>query len=299
MKSLSIKLGFLILLIVANIALFFGIKGDYSLSYEPDRFSVKTNLEKISIINNAENISLGNANDGWILNESFDVDPSILTLFQRIMSNVQVRRPVEVVESDNVIKVELYGLEENINFKVWGNETKTKTYFSDESGVYEMEIPGYRDYLAGIFELKMNQWRNREIFSGNWRTIQKLEIIQESTLSIRFDDNFYLVDGIAALDSNSIVDYLNQYEHLQVNEIVTQDQIPTLDEIIQEAPLATIVIESIDYNSEKKIIVYPKKDDQPYHVIRTENDLTAVVDARRITNLLVSPSYFQFKAKTE
>ncbi|MEQ8239576.1 MAG: hypothetical protein RIA69_10210 [Cyclobacteriaceae bacterium] len=301
MKKNQIKAAILIVLIAGNILLFFGLGNKYELSYDPERFSPEVNapLASFKISGNQSDVNLENKDDAWILNSVYKADQQLVALFQRIVNSVKVRRPVTLEEGTEKVKVVLKTTDELIEFDVWGNSTKTKTFFSDESGVYEMEIPGYRDYLGAIFELKPNQWRDREIFNGNWRTIQKLSIKNKMPVKIEFNDNFYLVEGISEIDSSKVVAYLNLFEHFQVNEIVSEEQIPSLKSILESEPLAKLVIESIDYSSPKEITIYPSIENQPYHVIRTESDLTAVVDADRISELIVPPSYFRFKPKTK
>jgi ribosomal protein S13 len=301
MKKNQIKTAILVLLIAGNIILFFGFGNKYELSYDPERFSPEANAPLVSfkIGSNQGEVILKNEEDAWTLNSIYKADQQLVALFQRIVNSVTVRRPVTLEEGTAKVKVALNTEDEVIEFEVWGNATKTKTFFSDESGVYEMEIPGYRDYLGAIFELKPNQWRDREIFNGNWRTIQKLSVQSNEPVKIAFSNDFYLVEGINEIDSSKVVAYLNLYEHFQVNEIVSEEQIPSLKSILESEPLAKLVIESIDYSSPKEMTIYSRVENQPYHVIKTESDLTAVVDADRISELLVAPSYFRFKPKTK
>jgi hypothetical protein len=301
MKKNQIRIVVLLVLIIGNVALYLSLGSNYELSYDPERFNPTSNAALVSfkLSNEEGDVILENEEEGWRLNNLYTADGQLVSLFQRIVNNVKVRRPVEVEEDLKKIRVELKTADQIIEFEVWGNATKTKTYFSDEAGVFEVEIPGYRDYLGAIFELKPNQWRNREIFNGNWRTIQKLSIINETPVNIRFSDSFYLIEGIDEIDSTGVVNYLNLFEHFQVNEIITEQQISTLKSILDSKPIARLVIESIDYSSPKEIIIYPRVANQQYHVVRTESDLIAVVDAKRISELIVSPSYFRFKQETK
>ena len=60
----------------------------------------------------------------------------------------------------------------------------------DENQPMIVNIPGYESYVAGIFEIPTNDWRDRTIFSTNYRTLQKLEVqyaqFPEYNFSIEF-----------------------------------------------------------------------------------------------------------------
>ncbi len=38
-----------------------------------------------------------------------------------------------------------------------------------------MNIPGYRVYVSGIFELDESGWREKRVFAFNWQNFQKLD----------------------------------------------------------------------------------------------------------------------------
>lgn len=234
--------------------------------------------------------------DEWLMNDSYKVDRSLRSVLFLIMQRVQVKKPVDVVMSDGV-EVEIGG-EEPKSFTVSGNATKTRTYFSlkGKDEVYEVQIPGYKEYVGGIFELNTDQWKDRLILDESWRTIQQLTLdyhdADAEDVKISFDKDFFLVEGVSPIDSNLVVNYLNQFQYFQANEWVSEGRFKKYDSLSVKPPLATLTIESI--NDEVPIImeIYPKLPGERFYLMRTYDQSMMVIDERRMANILLRKNDF-------
>ena len=234
-KSNSILLVVAGLLLVSNLVLFLMRGSDKSLSFDADLYKIDNTeaIRSVRISGKEDTVLLENETEKWLLNNEYAVDEGLRRLLFSILQNVKVMKPVSLAPEDS-LDVFIQG-EKELHFKVFGNLTKTKTYFHDLSSgkSYEVAIPGYSDYVGGIFELSANQWRDRVIMDENWRTIKSflLQYKTDNTADVflEFDDTFFNVNGVSTMDSSFVVDYLNQFRSFEVNEIISAPKFPKYD----------------------------------------------------------------------
>ena len=216
-----------------------------------------------------------------------------------ILQNVKVMKPVSLAPEDS-LDVFIQG-EKELHFKVFGNLTKTKTYFHDLSSgkSYEVAIPGYSDYVGGIFELSANQWRDRVIMDENWRTIKSflLQYKTDNTADVflEFDDTFFNVNGVSTMDSSFVVDYLNQFRSFEVNEIISAPKFPKYDSLSTTTPLAEIKISTINQPEPITLKVFPSIENQPFNLIVDDSGELMIIDRHRLAQILVNQVDFQAK----
>ena len=142
----------------------------------------------------------------------------------------------------------------------------------------------------------MDQWRNRTVFDGSWRTIQELNLTSKGQeLTIKFNSQFFEVVGVSEIDSSGVVDYLNQFQLLQANEMISIGRFPDLDSLKTTIPVAILTIDDIKNSGETVFRIYPNLSGQSYQLV-TKNDKTLMVfDRKRIQSLLKFNE--DFKAK--
>ncbi|MEQ8473822.1 MAG: hypothetical protein RIC35_21680 [Marinoscillum sp.] len=264
------------------------------VSFDEDKFVVNdtTNIFSIQIGDN----ELKKLDGEWIVNDTYPVDQSLKRVLFLIMQRVQVKKPVDV-ELTNAIEVKIAG-EDPLSFTVSGNPTKTKTYFSLEGKdeVYEVEIPGYKEYVGGIFELNADQWRDRLVMNESWRTIQVLTLDymdpEIDDVKITFDKDFFLVEDISPIDSNLVVNYLNQFQYFQANEWVSKGRFPKYDSLSVKPPLATLTIESINDEVPYILEIFPKMPGERFFLVKLYDQSMLVIDDRRMVNILLRKNDF-------
>lgn len=289
-------LGVFVLLLISN--LIFLLVGGKStgVSFDEQKFAL-TDTAGVSSIQLNE-VKLSRSPQGqWLVNEEYAVDPNLDRLLFSIMNRVRVQKPVDVPQEEGV-KVQITG-DHPMTFHVWGNPTKTRTYFSmdDEDEVYQVQIPGYNEYVGGIFELKGDQWRDRLVLNESWRTVQKLELDYsdeaKSDLNIRFDKDFFLVDGVQRLDSNAVVDYLNQFQFFQANEWISKGRFAQYDSLSTKPVLAKLIIESINYDLPIMLEIYPQLPGDRIYLVMTYDESMFVVDDQRMSQILLEKKDFE------
>ncbi len=215
------------------------------------------------------------------------------------MKHVIVKRPVSVeVENGILVSLKLDG-QEDLDFEVSGNAMKTKSYFTKDGQTYEVEIPGYRDYLAGIFELKPNQWRDRVIFDGSWRTIQRLTLdyrdADQNDFEISFNETFFQVSDIQQMDSSSVVEYLNEFQNWKANERLGRGAFDKYDSLAATSPYAILSIESINYTNEQVFSIYAPLKNDGFVLVTNQSGEMMVFDRQRISRILLKKDDFKVR----
>ena len=204
-----VLLGISLLLIILNLWLFNLKPALVSVSFDPDLFMIRdtTQIEKFQFHSKILDHYFSRQ-EGWKLNNKFPSDPNLRKMLFTVSNRVKVSRALTGNEKEQLLKrneemgtsVTLTVDGDERSYSVVGNANKTKTYFIENQEVYQVDIPGYQDFLASIYELKRDQWRDRLVFNGNWRTIQNMEVIypekSDKNLLIRFKETFYEVDGL-------------------------------------------------------------------------------------------------------
>ena len=299
MKGKNKKLlGVFVLLLISNLIFLF-VRGKSSgVSFNEQKFALM-DTAGVSFIK-LNDIKLSRGPQGlWLVDEEYAVDPNLDRLLFSILNRVRVQKPVEVPQEEG-IKVEISG-DQPMTYHVWGNPTKTRTYFSLEGDdeVYQVQIPGYNEYVGGIFELKKDQWRDRLVLNESWRTIQNLQLDYldegKKDINIKFDKDFFLVEGVQQLDSNAVVEYLNQFQYFQANEWVSKGRFEQYDSLSTKPVLAKLNIESINYDLPIMLEIYPKLPGDRIYLVMTYDESMFVVDDRRMSQILLQNKDFEIE----
>lgn len=307
---LLVLLGFLIL---SSITL--GLIGTTTTNTieNKEQFTVQDTslVDQIKIISKEATIQLKKSESIWMLNDQYKAEQHIIKVLLSILKDMQVVRNVpktQEVMIKNQIKdrghlVEIYGHGKLIqSFYAVGNENKTVSYImnTDDSQPYIVNIPGYESYVAGIFEISSNDWRDRTILSTNWRTLQKLTIdysqFPEYNVAIKFDFNFLRIDGIHNLDTARMMSYIDEFNFLQTDRYLRKGQNTKYDSLLNTPKTVTIAIEDINADNSKTIDFYPLLSNDPMMLgyVR-QDDQIVLFEAKRIQDLFAVKSDFEAK----
>lgn len=298
MQKNKTRLLVLVVLLLANVGFMMFADSGAGVSFDENLFVVKdtAGISTVTIHQEQTSIKMHKQNGSWILNEQYAADEALVRVLLSILNRVQVKKPAEVTPQ-SPIDVEITG-DHPMSFSVWGNLTKTKTYFSRKGtdAAYEVVIPGYHEFVGGIFELHADQWRDRLVMNESWRTIQSLRLEYAGQaaedLIIRFEKDFYRVAHLSAIDSTAVIDYLNQFQYFEANEWISAGRLPVYDSLAKKPPLVTLKIESI--NSEFPVIldIYPHLEGDSFHLMTDRENAMLVVDRQRVLRLLKEPGDF-------
>ena len=302
-----VLLGISLLLIILNLWLFNLKPALVSVSFDPDLFMIRdtTQIEKFQFHSKILDHYFSRQ-EGWKINNKFPSDPNLRKMLFTVSKRVKVSRALTGNEKEQLLKrseemgtsVILTVDGDERSYSVVGNANKTKTYFIENQEVYQVDIPGYQDFLASIYELKRDQWRDRLVFNGNWRTIQKMEVIypekSDKNLLIRFKETFYEVDDLTQIDSSAVVAYLNQFEYMQANERISFGFSPAYDSLAQTPPEVIISLLDIKYKLPREIRIFPQLPGQNIRLIMDQDDELMVFESKRILPYFKSRLDFAF-----
>lgn len=191
----------------------------------------------------------------WQMNNQFDADPSMIQVLFATLEQAEPKRLLAAAMQDSIttmlrqqgVKVTLKSRgEQEALFFVGGNTQKTQAYFADENGLaYLVTIPGYRVYASGIFELREKDWKNKYVFSFNWRNFKKLETRfaekAADNFSVSLADNYFTVDELSSADTSKLNDYLDKVSLLKVEEYVDEAAVS----VTANSPVLSILVSDI------------------------------------------------------
>ena len=198
-------------------------------------------------------------NNRWRINEKWDADVQMIKVLFATLRQVEPRRPVPARMKDSVaqwldkggIRVTIFeGNQTKQEFLVGGNDIKTEAWFmkAGDEQPYLMMIPGYRVYVAGVFELPENGWRNKRIFDFNWRNFRSLTAAYSTDtrdgFEIEMKDRYFGIRNMGAVDTAKLNSYLDAMSLLFATRFVSPDQ-PGIDSVTMLLPTARIEIKDI------------------------------------------------------
>jgi hypothetical protein len=154
------------------------------------------------------------------------------------------------------------------NFKVAGNDTKTETFYEldGDNSPYWVTIPGYRVYVAAIFELSALDWRDKRIFNFNWQNFKRLTAtiheLDKESFAISFQDKFFGMEGNPKADTTKLNDYLDAVSLVQVKRYLPDGESPRYDSMLATRPYYTIEVSDIANRSYRLDLYPPAKQDE-------------------------------------
>lgn len=271
------------ILLITNLIFFFSGKKMSNLSFDAELFAVRDTSALTSI--KMGDILLAKK-EIWRVGQ-YPADLTFVDHLLNVLMRIRVNKLIGEMSTDGAMPIQI---NQEQSFYFSSNETKTKTYFILEGKGYEMEIPGFTDYLGGIFELKRDQWRDRLVYSGNWQTIRKLTLDyvdgNQNDFSIQFEKDFFKLEGVATIDTAAIIDYLNQFQYFQANERISKGRITSMDSLVKTRPLAVLHLDDIHIKSKITFTIYQQRREDSFHLMLDPNGEMIVVDASRVANIL-------------
>ncbi len=195
----------------------------------------------------------------WMVNDNHEADRQMITVLFATLKQAVAKRKVAATLGDslqkeinkNGIKVSCFEADQLVKeFWTEGNSQKNETYFQlEDEKPYVITIPGYRVYVAAIFELPTNDWRDKRVFNFNWQNFKTLESVFPSdtrqNFKVQFKDKFFGIDGITSVDTTKLNNYLDAISLLRAERILTTDQAKEYDSLIKQLPLLKITVQDI------------------------------------------------------
>jgi hypothetical protein len=234
----------------------------------PNRSDVDKTIFKIKDQNTIDKVVFESAKgrvelkfDGakWKVNSKYEADGQLVTVFFASVLQAEPKRKVTGAQQDSIknkiaiegIKVSLWeGEKMEKEYWVSGNDQKTETYFQlANDAPYFVTISGYRVYVASIFELSENEWRDKRVFNFNWQNFKSLKshLPQQTNqdFTISFANKLFGIEEVAVADTTKLSNYLESIFNLQADRILSQEEASTYDSLFANEPLLQIEIQDI------------------------------------------------------
>lgn len=225
---------------------------------DADLFQVEdlTLIDRVTFEKGDQQIELRFDGIRWKIDEE-QADQGLVDVLFATLKQAKPLRPVARTLQDTVqsflrsdgIKVSLFAeTKTELTFLAGGNSRKSQSYFQKENDpAYIMTIPGYRVYVSGIFELDKFGWKDKHVFQLNWRNFQGLESRSSGSskddFDVKFMDGFFSIDGMAAVDTTKLNDYLDAVSLLTVDEYALNQKMT--DSLLNLPPVLRILVSDV------------------------------------------------------
>ncbi len=284
----------IVILLVANLWLFFA--DSFQSTTDRANYFNAQDMESVSMIKfevDGQEVKLRRSAQGWTLNDSYKADQGFVNTLISVLERAEVGRTIENWSQEVMGEVEVeFDFNSRYRFQFASNATQTKSYFITNGIAKEVAVPGYRDNVVDLFDLHPDQWRDRLVFDGSWRTIQKVQVDYSNgspSFEIKFEDKFFLVNGKQPNDSTEVINYLNQFEYFQANEMMSNGRFPEFDSLSATQPIAIITLDDIKSEEQTVLTIFPQLNGQRYHLMVKNGEQKMVVDAGRVGVMLRKP----------
>ncbi|MBS1506638.1 MAG: DUF4340 domain-containing protein [Bacteroidetes bacterium] len=294
----------LVILIAASLVILLGNSGKKDAPVNKDLFLIE-NLERIDQVvleSPASKTELRFDGVKWRINGRYEADNQMIKVLFATLKQTTPKRLVAAHLQDSLRKeIESNGVKISCyeagalskEFRSLGNGAKTETYFSGEDKkVYVVNIPGYRVFIAAIFALPPNEWRNKQVFNFNWQNIKSLEVdLGDSRQSFKgsFNRKMFSIEGIAT-DTTKLDQFMDALLQLRAETILDSIQSKKYDSLTKQKPLMSIVLQDIA-NRSYPLQVFPMIKGSDF-VIGKVNDETILVNPFALQKIYRKRDYF-------
>lgn len=234
-KNIKLLIVLMATLSLTLLVYFTGLKSNDD--FEKKKFTLDQNTVITSVYISGKGVEnkLEYIGGQWEINSRYIIDDGMRDVFFSVLSQVEIRRPVPSIQKDslansltrNGLKVTISNNGEIVRvYYVGGDEDLFVTYFmmEGEDEVYIMMIPGYLSYIAGIYHVSENDWRDRFIWPVNWSRLKSMHLEFNKSASEALDfiylENFISVVGVEVMDTALVMNYLQDIAELQANSFI-------------------------------------------------------------------------------
>ena len=264
-KQLAVSL---VVMIIAIIAFWF-------FAFRESKIEVDENALVVPDLANVDRVEMGKITlkfDGikWMVNDQYPADRRSIQVLFGTVENVRPRRPVSEKQLGSVRKalqdhgtlVRFYSKDNLLKaYTVGGIPSKPEAWFQvGDADPVIVNIPGYRVYAAGVFEQTANDWRDKRVFSLNWRNFKSLTTTftkdPRETFTISGRNMAFKVDGMNEVDTAKVNSYLDDVSLLVGESFYQQGQRARIDSLIAGPTSFDVVVTDVG-NQSFRLEIFP------------------------------------------
>lgn len=273
-KKRNIRLLAVFLILLVWTVIFINLRESGSrISVDEYKFTIQdtASIEKV-IIHKSSNkeIILEKKTDRWMVNDLYNLDPSMKTVLLAVLNQVRVKRSVP----KNKIKSINEDLDKNGEFvDILMDDGFSKTFVTGGNGIsisyfkypgeepYIVYLPGYESYVSGIFDVTVNDWRDRLIFKTSWLGLKGLSIIYpehpENNVILTPENNLYSIENVSELDTVALMNFIDEISNFYTDQYVSEGQIPAYDSLMRTPPMVLFSVDAIGIENTIRIRFFP------------------------------------------
>ncbi|NMM50096.1 hypothetical protein [Marinigracilibium pacificum] len=308
-NSNKIRIAVIAVLLLAIFVLPGIIDRDQSLEVEPDKFAVSdtTGLDKIVLGMPNQDFVLEKKSGRWFIGD-MATDAALGDVILAVINRLNIKRSVPESQVNEVVselkatgvKVSVYrdgNLEQE--YIAGGNANRTISYLADTDfkNVYIVNIPGYQDYVTGIFTLNKLAWKSKDLYQGDFRTMKSFAIVNgkgDTAVSLKSRGVYFEVNNLSGqLDSTRMDQYLGTLFNLRIDTHLDPKDYPQYSDFVNSnSPSFSFIIDDVSFQQPLSLAFYPVPGREGFYFCK-ENDLLAVFRQNDLEQLIVPPQYFQ------
>ncbi|HEV8514743.1 MAG TPA: DUF4340 domain-containing protein [Cyclobacteriaceae bacterium] len=239
----------------------------------------------------------------WVVNEKHEADRQMITVLFATLKQTIAKREVANRGQDSLQKeiatsgVKISCFESgSLSKEIWagGNAQKTETYFQLKDGKpFVVTIPGYRVYVASIFELASNDWRNKQVFNFNWQNIKSLEVKYPAdtrqSFVASFKDKFFSIEGIAT-DTTKLDRFMDGLFQLRSERILDSTEVKNYSNDLAQKIMMEIAINDIGNRSYPLTLYQPEKESR--YIVGKINEEVVLINPLALKEIFRKRDYF-------
>jgi hypothetical protein len=258
-KNIRLLISLIALSTVTTLLFLFGNSNRSDIDKSIFKVTDQNTIDKVVFESVKGKVELKFEGAKWRVNSKYEADAELVTVFFASVLQAEPKRKITGAQQDSIknriakegIKVSLWvGEKREKEYWVSGNDQKTETYFQlANDAPYFVTIPGYRVYVASIFELSENEWRDKRVFNFNWQNFKNLKAhfpqqpSQDFTIS--FANKLFGIEEVAVADTTKLSGYLESIFNLRVERILTKTESTPYDSLRATEPMLQIEIQDI------------------------------------------------------
>jgi hypothetical protein len=293
----------LVVMVIAIVAFWF-------FAFRESKIQVDENALVVPDLANVDRIEIGKVVlkfDGvkWMVNDQFAADRRSIQVLFGTVENVKPRRPVSEKQLTSV-KEQLQSRGTTVKFfvkdalvksyMVGGIPAKPEAWFQvGDNDPVIVNIPGYRVYAAGVFEQPVNDWRDKRVFSLNWRNFKKLDVV----FTKNADDGFtisgkgrdFTVEGLNPVDTAKVNTYLDDISLLVGDGFYQRGQNGRIDSLVAGPTSFDVIITDIG-NRHFRLEMFPPLRNE-HNVFGRVNDEIMIFQRGEIVRIAKKKSWFR------
>ncbi|BDD03506.1 hypothetical protein [Aureibacter tunicatorum] len=292
-----------------NIALLFLFKENNvikeSNNDKPDFHLESTEgITQISMISDTLNVMLSKANNKWLVNNNYELDPNMKAVLFSVLKDVRVQRAVNNTQKKKLASQgKINGTHVKImqgdkilrDFFAFGDANNQRSYFLNATSEepYLVHLPGYESYVTGIFGVNPNDWRNRYLIKSTWETIKEISINNvahpQEEIKIKADGRLFSIDGVANLNTEKMMAYIEGITNMQAIRFINKPQNLGDDKLIM-----SIKIDDAQQKNNCQIEIFAFADDKTKQYLLVKNKSTyAIIDQNTLNGLIQNKQAFE------